>query len=212
MKPQTPPPEQQQSSLIEPELQHNIPVKQHIVQDIKAPVNVIKQFVEHDNKNDQGVDEATLKDVNKKIKEEDKKPKKPLFSFHRKPKTPKPTKQGAKPEVARAPKNAKPVGKTPTKPKSTKPIFVIAAAAVAAIGLSVAAIYAFAPKKSLPSNEPASNASTATINQSQNAQGTKVTADDLTQDVSDLNSKINALNDTQDFNTDNISDSALGLQ
>jgi hypothetical protein len=195
MKPQDPQPEQQKTGLIEAEIQHNIPVKLHDSQIPKNPINSLA--AEHDSKKAQEPDDKILQDVNRSVREPDNKPpKKSLFSFRKKKPSPKP--ESAKPEKA----------------ESSKPITVVIAALFAAVVLSVAAIYAFSTNKTGMTTPQANTNNTAstTNTSSSSAQNTKITSSELTKASSDLNSRIDSLNDAQDFNVNDFSDSSLGLQ
>jgi hypothetical protein len=195
MKPQTQL-EQQKTSFIEAEIQHNIPVKQHSPQQKQSPSNIPKQFVEQDSKKDP-LDDSVLRDVNKSVKDSSKpQSKKPLFSFH-KNKTPIQVSKHQAPNTAKTNK---------------MPAAAITLAITAAGVLCISAAYAFSHQKSNNLNAPSSNVLSSKSGQSNNLQTSKLTSVDISKDSSELKSKINSLNDAQDFSDSDISDSALNLQ
>jgi uncharacterized FlaG/YvyC family protein len=181
------------TGLIETEIQHNIPVKQHSDDKINNPnpINSLPQLAHNDDDLDK-----VLKDVNKTVKETGKKASKKLWPhFHKKLKVNK--------------------SNLPPKPHDTKekkiaklPI-VIVVAAIVAIGLGVSAVYAFGlstdSSNTQPSNKSASNNTPAQTAKDQ------VTATDLNTLSSDLNTKIDSFSDSQDFNSVDLSDQNLGL-
>jgi hypothetical protein len=157
---QQPPPG---SNLIEAEIQHNIPVKSYATEG-KNPIAALKQFVEHDDKKDEGLDQV-LNDVNQSVKESDNKTHKgSVFSFLKKHKSEKPAQPQIQEQLS---PHTQSVQQTPAeqpttqvskeKPKNSKPIFVAAIAIIVAGGLSAAAFYAFAYTKGSNSKTAASS-------------------------------------------------------
>jgi uncharacterized protein HemX len=190
MNPQsTPEPE---SSLMEAEIQHSIPVKQH-ADDKNGSPNPINSFSQP-AKNDNDLDKV-LKDVNKSIKETSKKPKKIWFQFHKKLKVEKASQSNKTPDVKEK--------------KTTKPSTVIAAAVVVAVGLSIIAVYAFGQSNNNQKNQ--ASGTTPSSNSTQQNAKNGVTAADLSTLSSDLNTTLESLDDSQDFNATDLSDQNLGL-
>jgi hypothetical protein len=218
MSPQNPTP-QQGANLIETELQHNIPVQPHTPND-KNPIAGVNQFVDHDDKHDDGL-EKVLNDVSASVKDSDKKTaKKPLFSFLKKKKVddkkpaeplPSPSPVMNNPtQQENIPENPeKQIVKNEEKAKVPKPILAAVVAVFIATGLSAAAVYAFNQTKS-GSNE-SQTAKTTTAQPQSASQNTQLTVNDLNDFSSTLDSNFNSLNDTQDFNETDISDASLGL-
>jgi hypothetical protein len=215
MSPQNPT-SQQDANLIETELQHNIPVQPHVPND-KNPIAGVKQFVEQDNKHDDGL-EQVLNDVSASVKESDKKnAKKPLFSFLKKKKV-----DGVKPAVSLSspgpsinnptqqeenPENQ--IAKKEEKAKVPKPILAAVVAIFIATGLSAAAVYAFNQNKDVYNK--LQTAKTTTTQPQAASRSTQLTVNDLNDFSSTLDSNFNSLNDAQDFNEADISDASLGL-
>jgi hypothetical protein len=199
----------QNSNLIEAEIQHNIPVKIHSSED-KNPIAALKQFVEHDNKNEDGLDQV-LKDVNNSVKDTDKKlGKKSFFSFLKKPKDKKPEpvqppqqpqQQLSSPPSAQAQQKEQ----TPGKPKKSQPIFVAIVAVIVTSGLSAVAFYAFSHSKTTADNKSGSSQSTQSSNSPQ------LTVEDLKDFSANMEASMNSLNDPKGFNQTDLSDSNLGL-
>jgi hypothetical protein len=203
MKPQTSQTDQQKTGLIEAEIQHNIPVKLHDSQIPSNPINSAKN-AQQLNKNGEELDDKVLQDVNKAVKETDNKPpKKSLFSFRKKQISTQT--HPAKLEKLEVQKGS----------KTAKPVLTIVIAMLVATVLSTTAFYAFSTKK--PGTSAANPTGTLSKGTStsktsgQSDQSAKITSSDLTKASTDLNSKIDALNDTQEFNTADLSDANLGL-
>lgn len=172
MKPQQPAQQKQDTNLIEAEIEHNIPVKQHISDELKNPIAAIKQFVEHDKKEDKELDKV-LKDVNESVKNGGKKPVK--------------------------------IGKTNTeKSHGPKPVLAIVAAVLVAAGLSFAAFNAFSSSES----DQKSNKTKTTAQSSGGETAVLSEPDKL---AKALKEKLDGLNDSQEFNTTDLSDQNLGL-
>jgi hypothetical protein len=200
MNPQKPAPAQS-GNLIEAEMQHSIPVKPHASEE-KNPIAALKQFVEHDNKNEEGLDQV-LQDVNRSVKNSDKKTdKKPLFSFLKRQKAEK------KQKTAEQPPAPSPVKEE--KSKNSKPVVIAAAALFVAASLSVAAFYAFSRSDVGSANKPSNNVP-APQTASKSSSGSELTANDLKDFSTNIQTGFSSLNDTQDFNAASLSDSALGL-
>jgi uncharacterized protein HemX len=190
--------QESKDSLIEAEIQHNIPVKQHSLDGLKNPITAIKQFAEHDNKGDKDLDHV-LADVNKSVKDAEKKaPKKSFFSVHNKNAAGKPVSSNKKVEPVK-------------EAKKTKPLLAAGIAAFVAITLSAAAIYAFSQQKTSPTKKSLISSKAASPSSSQTASSDKMSPDDLSKLSSELNSKVDSLNDSQDFNATDLSDANLGL-
>jgi hypothetical protein len=189
------------TELIKAEIEHNIPVKQQEHQQARAstqsrnPITAQKQFIENgEGKDDMELDNI-LKDVNHDIKNGNDKPAK--------------RQKASRQNVL---KRAKPAAKT----GSHKPILLTAIVILVSAGLSVAAVYAFKETGSpsaAQSNTSAGTVGTRSASGSavQAAGGTLVTPGDLSDLSNTLTSDINALNDTQDFNPEALSDQNLGL-
>jgi hypothetical protein len=189
-------------NLIQAEIEHNIPVKQHNLpaapngEPSHNPITHIKQFLEADKEKPehQGL-EHVLKDINRNVKAEDKN-------------------SGSKPKSSFFRKKIKPENSSPVK---SKPILVIAVAAAVACALMAATFYAFkhdtpvarikASTDSLASKKVDSNAASKDTSQQTSA----VSPGDLSSLSLSLQSKINAFNDEQDFNQQDLSDQSLGL-
>jgi CRISPR/Cas system-associated endonuclease/helicase Cas3 len=190
-------PSESKSNFVEAEIQHNIPVKFHADEHQKNPIASVKHILDHDKKKDKDLDQV-LDDVNKSVKEADKKSSKRLFPLFRQKHV-----SNNLPEQQKSLQTAK--------SGSSKPIGVVAAAAVVACGLIFAAFYAFnhttAPAKEKLSNKPASTSSTLPPASA----SSEVKVADLTKLSSDLTAQINALSDAQDFNPTDLSDKNLGL-
>jgi hypothetical protein len=186
------------TGLIQAELEHGIPVKnpdqpEGSLKGASAasnPITQSRQSVEESNKKEEEL-EPILKDVNQSVaKQDENTPKKSKFSLFKK--------TAAKKEL---------------KPKNTKPIFAVLAAVLVAGALSVAAFYAFKPKEatnSKGSQSAASNGVGSSSNQAQTVNNAVQPAD-LANLASSLQSKMNSLNDAQDFNQTDLSDQSLGL-
>ena len=194
MKPQDNP-QKQESSLVEAEIQHDIPVKQHI-SDIKNPITNIKQFVDHNKKDDKELDQV-LQDVNKSVKEPEKKQKKKFkISFGAKK-----VKPGAKKQP-----DTKEAG-AEKKRKSPASMLAVVTAILVATLLSVAAFYAFnQPKEVATNNEDKSTNSSTT-----QVADPVLTAKDIDELSTDLQTKIDGFDDAQEFNSTDLSDSSIGL-
>jgi uncharacterized protein HemX len=195
------------TNLIEAELQHNIPVKPHTA-DEKNPIMAVKQFVEHDNKNDDGLDEV-LKDVNNSVKDsENKSNKKSFLSFmHKKQKV-------QVPQAVQQPAAMVPAPVKTDKPKTQKnlmPMIVIGVAAIVAIGLAVVAFYAFKQQKKTAVNTSANTSSAPTTSTIQNVSTGQLTATDIKDFSTNIQSNFASLSDAKDFNQDDLSDASLGL-
>jgi flagellar basal body-associated protein FliL len=87
--------------------------------------------------------------------------------------------------------------------KKGRPVAVTVIAAVVALGLSGAALYAFSH-----SEKPASN---KTANSSASPQPIPLTEEDLKDFSTNMETSMGALNDSKDFNQTDLSDSGLGL-
>jgi hypothetical protein len=202
MKPQVSPTSQEQkASLMEPEIIHNIPVKLHADEIKKNAPEPPKQFLEQ-GKHEQDMDDKVLNDVNKAVKSSsEKNPKRPLFSFRKKP---------HKEEVDNKPK---PIPRQNPKSANPKPLVAVAGASIMAITLCAIAVYAFTLNET-PTNSTAKTPSSASSPKASanNVASSKVSSLDLKRISSDLESKIDALDDSQDFSTSALSDSSLGLQ
>jgi hypothetical protein len=214
MKPQNSAP-LPETNLIEAEMQHNIPVQSHS-SDNKNPIAAVKQFIDHNHKEDADLDRV-LNDVNKSVKDADKKPdKKPFLSFFKKKKEIKPE----EPINSHAPQAAMPAdqGKIPSKPeekldkkeekpKSPKPVLAVVLAAGVAVALSVAAFYAFNQSKTGSNNKTA-----ATVSKAQNTDASsQLSTNDIKDFSSTLQSNFNSMNDEREFNTIDLDDASIGL-
>jgi hypothetical protein len=186
------------TGLIQTELEHGIPVRNpdQPADNLKGaaassnPITQSKQSVEESNKKEEEL-EPILKDVNQSVAKQDKNaPKKSKFSLFKK--------SAAKKELT---------------PKNTKPIFAVLAAVLVAGALSVAAFYAFKPKEATNSKGSQSDASNGVGSSSNQAQTVNkaVQPADLANLASSLQSKMNSLDDAQDFNQTDLSDQSLGL-
>jgi hypothetical protein len=189
-------PSEPKSNLVEAELQHNIPVKPHIEEQHKNPITSAKHILDHDNKSDKDL-EHVLNDVNKSVKEADKKPSKGSFSLFQK-----------KHSAGKLPKEQLPPKSSKFGP--SKPIGVVAAAAVVACGLIFTAFYSLSPNASPSSKEKPITKAASSASQPA-ASSSEIKAADLTKLASDLTTQINALSDAQDFNPTDLSDTNLGL-
>lgn len=104
--------------------------------------------------------------------------------------------------------------KKPSVPKTAKPVGAMAAVVCVVLVLSAVAVLAYRQggKTSALANQPGkvgtSSASGAAI---QSAGGTLVRPSDLDDYSQTLSTKLNALNDAQDFSADKLSDQVLGL-
>jgi hypothetical protein len=218
MSPQNPTP-QQGANLIETELQHNIPVQPHAPND-NNPIAGANQFVEHDSKHDDGL-EQVLNDVSASVKEADKKTsKKSLFSFLKKnkvkvekPAEPLPSQAPAMNNTTRQekiPENPQEqIAKKEEKTKVPKPILAAVVAIFIATGLSAAAFHTFNQTKDGSNKLQA--AKTTNVQPQTASQSTQLTVNDINDFSSTLDSNFNSLNDAQDFNESDISDANLGL-
>jgi hypothetical protein len=216
MKPQNPAPPSE-SNLIEAEMQHNIPVQSHS-SDNKNPIATVKQFIEHNHKEDADLDKV-LDDVNKSVKDSDKKPdKKTFLSFFKE----KYGKKQAEPINSHVSHTAVPatsqkaapskledkLGKKEAKPKTPKPLVAVVIAVGVATALSVAAFSAFSHSKGSTNNQSAA----ATASKVQGADTSpELSTNDLKDLSSTLQSNFNSLNDEKDFNSADLDDAALGL-
>jgi hypothetical protein len=197
MKPQASS-QEPKTNLIEAEIQHNIPVKQHSLDSLKNPITAIKQFAEHDNKGDKDLDRV-LADVNKSVKDSDKKaPKKSFFSLRSK----RTSEESANPN--KKTKKVKGV-------KKTKPLLAAVVAILVAIVLSAAAVYAFSQQKTSSDKKSFASSTATPSSSSQTTSSNKMGSDDLNKLSTELNSKVDSLNDSQDFNSTDLSDANLGL-
>jgi hypothetical protein len=96
--------------------------------------------------------------------------------------------------------------------KSSKPIGAIAMALSMAILLSAAAVFAYRQAGSHLSNQPGKVGTTSTASSTiQEAGGTLVRPSDLDDFSQALQTKLNSLNDSQDFNSNSLTDQTLGL-
>ena len=210
MQPEQPanPPQQPaepgEHDVMQVELEHNIPIKQPDQPALAANTAVApaKQFVEVGAKSDKHL-ENVLKDASREVKDMARAPaKKTRFSlkvlFAKK-------KQPTTPAAATAPVAAKP--QSLTAPKASRPFVVIAAAFVIAVALVAAAIYTFRQSQSTASK--ASNKA-QTVGSSPNTNASVQPAD-ISGLSSDLQTKIDQLNDDQDFNVNDLADQTLGL-
>lgn len=185
------------TDLIQTEIEHGIPVKQPDQPASGAPAGGSKnpivdtsQFIQESAQNDTEL-EKVLKDVNRKVKDADKKVKKRSFLRFKKA----------------VPPEAKPA-KTAPSPKSPKPALIATVAVLVAAGLAVAAFYAFRQSESTSSNQ------TSLTSSNENAGSNtlqEVKPEDLRNLYADVQSKLNSLNDAQDFNSQALSDQSLGL-
>jgi hypothetical protein len=189
------------TGLIQTELEHGIPVRNpdQPADNLKGaaassnPITQSKQSVEESNKKEEEL-EPILKDVNQSVAKQDKNAsKKSKFSLFKK--------SAGKKEAQES------------KPKNTKPIFAVLAAVLVAGALSVAAFYAFKPKEATNSKGSQSDASNGVGSSSNQAQTVNkaVQPADLANLASSLQSKMNSLDDAQDFNQTDLSDQSLGL-
>jgi hypothetical protein len=185
------------TQLIEAEVEHGIPVKnQSQPKNDSGSANPMssKQFVEEGEAKSDIELESVLKDINKDVKNGDKKSPKPslmqrLFSkkVNQKEKT-KEVKDKAQPQQAR-------------------PLFAIVAAFIIAGGLSALAFHVYSQEQKTGSNK----------NQPSVSSTKKTTVQNLVKptDLSDLSytmaSKLSQFNNTQDFNSTDLSDKNLGL-
>jgi hypothetical protein len=189
-------------NFIEAEMQHNIPVKPHAAEPPRNPITSAQHILDHGKKNDKDLDRV-LDDVNKSIKEPNKKSNRKILSIFQKKvkehKAEESPKQHKEPQAA--------------KTSSTKPVGVFAAAALVSCGLIFAAYYAFnhAPTSVSKEKPNSSKTSAATAANTPTAVMPEITSADLTKLTSDLTTQINALSDAQDFNPTDLSDSNLGL-
>jgi len=189
------------SHLIEAEIEHGIPVKSPAQDDglgNSNPITHTGQFIEEGGEHSDKELDHILQDVNKKVEEANNKADaKDRFAFlNRKLRT----KTRPKPDKA----------------KSAKPALAVIVAIIFALSLSVAAYYAFKPAKSKTINNTTTNngkvgTSSSSSDAVQAAGGTLVKPSDLSDLSNTLQSKINGLNDSQDFNQQALSDQALGL-
>jgi hypothetical protein len=189
----------QESGSVEAEIQHDIPVKQHI-SDIKNPITNIKQFVDHNKKDDKELDQV-LQDVNKSIKEPEKSQKKKFgISLRSKKTKPMPQKQPVASGAQQQKKQRNPV-----------PILSVAAAIFVAGCLCVAAVYALnQPKETATNNKDLGTGQTTNSTTSQTTDSV-ITSKDVDELSSNLQSKVDGFNDEQEFNSTDLSDSSLGL-
>jgi uncharacterized protein HemX len=186
------------TDLIEAELEHRIPVKDpdqagQVANSFSAPnpISQQKQIPEESDKKDKGL-EPILKDVNQNVAKEDKSSgKKPKFSLFKK-------------------KVNKKVEQQP-KPKSPKPVLAVIVAVLIAGALGVAAFYAFKSNQTTNLQSSQSVKGAKSTNGNNSATVNSVQTEDLANLSSDLQSKINSLNDAQDFNQADLSDQSLGL-
>ncbi len=158
------------------------------------PINDTKQLTNDQDDSDAELDNI-LKDVNKKVKDDD-------------------SKDGAKAQKIKAKLLSK---KSKTEKTSKRPILIVVAAVLVALGLSASAVYAFKQAGS-DAQKTSSTDKPSTVGTSVNssdavkaAGGTLVQPGDLTDLSSDLNTKLNALSDTQDFSANDLADQTLGL-
>lgn len=188
------------TNLVEAEIEHGIPVKHpepSPASNNSNPIAAGKQFVEEgEAQNDPELDNI-LNDVNKKVKDVESKKESPkklnlLNVFKLK-------KQKTNPE-----------------PGSKAPILVVIAAVLITVILAVVAVYAFKSNKTpvTAATQPSVakvGTSSSSVDAVQSAGGSVISPGDLTDLVNSLQSKINALNDSQDFNANDLSDQNLGL-
>jgi hypothetical protein len=200
IKPPANKPESAQSTeLIKAETGQSIPVKAQdqpsgnvVAKNVANPI-ASKQFVGGGNdKSDKELD-SVLKDVNENVKKSgSKSSKQTLFK-----------------KIFRK-KDSSQAAKVKKEPQHTKPILAIVAAFIVAAGLSVLAFHVYSQDQN-----PALNSAQKTLAASKTALNNKIQNPVKPADLSDLsllmNSKLNGLNDTQDFNTNDLSDKNLGL-
>lgn len=186
------------TDLIQTEIEHSIPVKQpgQPASDAAAggpnnPIAGASQFVQEDSRKDSDL-EKVLKDVNQKVKDADKKVKKHSFLHFKKTKTTQPATQPAKSDT-----------------KKPHPVLIAATAFIVAAALAVAAFYAFKQPVGTSSNQ-VPLASDSGKSGPDDDKG-PVRPEDLGNLYSDIQSKLNSLNDQQDFNSADLSDQNLGL-
>jgi hypothetical protein len=176
------------------EVEHNIPIKQPEQQlPAVAQVAPVTQFVQDDGKDDKDLDNA-LKDASLQVKNLSQTPV-PKTRFSLKKFLPK----------------KHPINRSQPSAKPQRSLAIIAAAFLIAIGLAAAAYYSY-------KDQPSKSKTTATTNNAashtpSNIETTAVpikTAD-ITTFTNDLKSKIDTLNDSDDFNSADLSDQNLGL-
>jgi hypothetical protein len=196
------------TNLIEAEIQHNIPVQPHSA-DEKNPILSPKQFVEHDNKNEEGLDEV-LKDVNNSVIDSDKKPeKKSIFSFFTKAKANNPKEKAAEPNPPE--QQQPPAQETKHVPaRNSKKLIIPIVAALVAACLGMAAFYAFKKPINPASGKQASAQSN--LNSAPSTTNKQITANDLKDFSDNIQSNFANLNDANDFSQTNLTDNSLGLQ
>jgi hypothetical protein len=195
------PPAAQQEELMRIELEHNIPLKQpnQQVHDSSTPVSAAKQFIETEAKGDKHLD-GLLKDASREVKNMAITPAKQA-------------KYSLKNMMAKFRKPAQPKTAAPAAtPKSQLPIMVVAASVFVSAALIVAAVYAFNQNKTLTArNSSGASVAGASPASESTSDNSSVKPSDLTDLASALQSKLDKLNDTSDFNSQGLSDQALGL-
>lgn len=190
------------TELIKTEMENGIPVKQPTQPQTSPaknsnPIASSKHFIDEEPAKKDTELEKILQDVNKNVKEVGSKPNSKFKLFARDKKTSK-----------------KSDSKQLSVKKQPKPILAIIAAATVAIALSVAAVYAFRKGQQTASVKTKANIAksvTTSADSLQNSGDTLVTAADLSKISISINSKLDTLDDSKDFNDSDLSDQNLGL-
>jgi hypothetical protein len=200
------------TDLLQPEIQHDIPVKQHSDSESGGtfithnPILAVKQFIEDEvGKKDTEMDHV-LKDVSNDVNKDDEPNKETnhKFTLFRK----KHKEEKSKQEERSKPESKKDIKKNP------KPIIEAVAALIVAFILMFAALAAFKNNSSATKKSSANERSSKTTADSNIGAANASTAektDDVNSSYMEIQSKISALNDESDFSQTDLLDASLGL-
>lgn len=194
---------QPNQDLMKVELEHNIPIRQpsEPASNDATPAVPSKQFIEAGGKGDKHL-ENLLKDASKSVKGLTDLPAKKSRMSLKKLFTKKPQPKAAE-AVAPSVTTPSPAPKT----NRRTPLVAVVIAFIAAAALTAVAIYAFRQNQSASTG--VSSKSNAVSNQT--ASGTALESSELNSLATDLQSKIDQLDDAQDFDAGSLSDQNIGL-